>query len=308
MNVVTDSIEFGTNPEVQMANSNGAATNNDVGPALRIETDERSGDIESPEPEPIIFDVEKLNVYYNDFHAVSNITLPIRRNEITAFIGPSGCGKSTVLRCFNRMNDLIEGARVEGKIEYHGVDLYGKNVDPVEVRRHIGMVFQKPNPFPKSIYDNVAFGPKIAGVKSGLNDVVEESLHRAALWEEVKDKLDDSAYALSGGQQQRLCIARAIATSPDVVLMDEPASALDPIATLRIEELMFELKKDYSIVIVTHNMQQAARVSDRTAFFSIEMSESGQRTGRLVEFSETGTLFTNPDEQETEDYITGRFG
>jgi phosphate transport system ATP-binding protein len=206
------------------------------------------------------------------------------------------------------MNDLIEGARVEGTIEYHGVDLYGKNVDAVEVRRRIGMVFQKPNPFPKSIYDNVAFGPKIAGVKSGLDDLVEESLHRAALWEEVKDKLDDSAYALSGGQQQRLCIARAIATNPDVVLMDEPASALDPIATLRIEELMFELKKDYSILIVTHNMQQAARVSDRTAFFSIEMSETGQRTGRLVEFNETGTLFTNPDEQETEDYITGRFG
>ena len=291
-----------------MANSDGAVTDRDEVPTLAIETDERSGDIESPESESIIFDVEKLNVYYNDFHAVSDITLPIRRNEITAFIGPSGCGKSTVLRCFNRMNDLIEGARVEGRIEYHGVDLYGKNVDPVEVRRRIGMVFQKPNPFPKSIYDNVAFGPKIAGVKSGLDDVVEESLHRAALWEEVKDKLDDSAYALSGGQQQRLCIARAIATSPDVVLMDEPASALDPIATLRIEELMFELKKDYSIVIVTHNMQQAARVSDRTAFFSIEMSESGQRTGRLVEFSETGTLFTNPDEQETEDYITGRFG
>jgi phosphate transport system ATP-binding protein len=239
---------------------------------------------------------------------VSDITLPIRENEITAFIGPSGCGKSTVLRSFNRMNDLIEGARVEGKIAYHGVDLYGKNVDPVEVRRRIGMVFQKPNPFPKSIYDNVAFGPKIAGVKAGMDDLVEESLHRAALWEEVKDKLDDSAYALSGGQQQRLCIARAIATSPDVVLMDEPASALDPIATLRIEELMFELKKDYSIIIVTHNMQQAARVSDRTAFFSIEMSESGQRTGRLVEFSETGALFTNPGEQETEDYITGRFG
>ena len=308
MSVVTDSIQLGTNPEVHMANSDGAVTDRDEVPTLAIETDERSGDIESPESESIIFDVEKLNVYYNDFHAVSDITLPIRRNEITAFIGPSGCGKSTVLRCFNRMNDLIEGARVEGRIEYHGVDLYGKNVDPVEVRRRIGMVFQKPNPFPKSIYDNVAFGPKIAGVKSGLDDVVEESLHRAALWEEVKDKLDDSAYALSGGQQQRLCIARAIATSPDVVLMDEPASALDPIATLRIEELMFELKKDYSILIVTHNMQQAARVSDRTAFFSIEMSETGQRTGRLVEFNETGTLFTNPDEQETEDYITGRFG
>jgi phosphate transport system ATP-binding protein len=308
VSVLADSIELGTNPEVHMVNSSGAATDDDAGTTIAIEADDRSGGSESPESESIIFNVEDLNVYYDDFHAVSNITLPIRKNEITAFIGPSGCGKSTVLRCFNRMNDLIEGARVEGTIEYHGVDLYGKNVDAVEVRRRIGMVFQKPNPFPKSIYDNVAFGPKIAGVKSGLDDLVEESLHRAALWEEVKDKLDDSAYALSGGQQQRLCIARAIATNPDVVLMDEPASALDPIATLRIEELMFELKKDYSILIVTHNMQQAARVSDRTAFFSIEMSETGQRTGRLVEFNETGTLFTNPDEQETEDYITGRFG
>jgi phosphate transport system ATP-binding protein len=236
------------------------------------------------------------------------VTVPIRQNEITALIGPSGCGKTTVLRSFNRMNDLIETARIEGKVEYHGIDLYGKNVDPVEVRRHIGMVFQKPNPFPKSIYDNISFGPRIAGYQGNMDDLVEETLHKAALWEEVKDKLNESAYTLSGGQQQRLCIARAIATSPDVLLMDEPASALDPIATLRIEELMYELKKDYSIIIVTHNMQQAARVSDRTAFFSVEVGERGQRTGRLVEFSHTTHLFTNPDEQETEDYITGRFG
>jgi phosphate transport system ATP-binding protein len=263
---------------------------------------------EADDANPVIIDVEDLNVYYGNFHAVKDVTLPVRQNEITALIGPSGCGKSTVLRCFNRMNDLIETARVEGKVEYHGIDLYSKKVDPVEVRRHIGMVFQKPNPFPKSIYDNISFGPKIAGYKDNMDDLVEETLHRAALWEEVKDKLNDSAYALSGGQQQRLCIARAIATSPDVLLMDEPASALDPIATLRIEELMYELKEDYSIVIVTHNMQQAARVSDRTAFFSIELGEGGQRTGRLVEFDHTTTIFTNPHEQETEDYITGRFG
>jgi phosphate transport system ATP-binding protein len=205
------------------------------------------------------------------------------------------------------MNDLIPSARVEGSIRYHGVDLYGADVDAVQVRRHIGMVFQRPNPFPKSIYDNISFGPKIAGYGDDMDSLVEESLRRAALWDEVKDKLGESAYALSGGQQQRLCIARAIATSPDVVLMDEPASALDPIATLKIEELMYELKKDYTIIIVTHNMQQAARVSDRTAFFSVDIKD-GQRTGRLVEFTETATIFTSPAEQETEDYITGRFG
>ena len=263
---------------------------------------------EADDSNPVIIDVENLNVYYGDFHAVKDVTIPIRQNEITALIGPSGCGKSTVLRCFNRMNDLIETARVEGRVEYHGIDLYGKKVDPVEVRRHIGMVFQKPNPFPKSIYDNISFGPKIAGYKGNMDELIEETLHKAALWEEVKDKLNESAYALSGGQQQRLCIARAIATSPDVLLMDEPASALDPIATLRIEELMHDLKKDYSIIIVTHNMQQAARVSDRTAFFSVEVGDTGQRTGRLVEFSHTSRLFTNPRKQETEDYITGRFG
>ena len=223
-------------------------------------------------------------------------------------IGPSGCGKTTVLRCFNRMNDLIESARVHGTIRYHGVDLYGPEVDPVEVRRRIGMVFQKPNPFPKTIYDNVAFGPRIAGYAGDLDELVEHSLTRAALWDEVKDKLSDSAFALSGGQQQRLCIARAIATSPDVVLMDEPCSALDPIATLKIEELMLTLKDEYTILIVTHNMQQAARVSDRTAFFTVDVKETGARTGRLVEFDDTGTIFTKPSQKATEDYITGRFG
>ena len=255
----------------------------------------------------VIIELDDLSVFYGDFQAVDSVSLPIRQKEVTAFIGPSGCGKSTVLRSINRMNDLIESARIEGAVTYHGVDLYDRKVDPVEVRRHIGMVFQKPNPFPKSIYDNISFGPKIAGFKGNMDDLVEQSLQRAALWEEVKDKLSDSAYALSGGQQQRLCIARAIATSPDVILMDEPASALDPIATLRIEELMFELKQEYTIIIVTHNMQQAARVSDRTAFFSVDL-QRGDRTGRLVEFSETATLFTTPQNSETEDYITGRFG
>ncbi len=257
---------------------------------------------------PVVFEVRDLDVFYGDFQAVRGIDLDIRQHEITALIGPSGCGKSTVIRCLNRMNDLIETARVEGTVTYHGVDLYGPDVDPVEVRRRIGMVFQKPNPFPKSIFENVAFGPRIAGLTADLDDIVEESLRRAALWDEVKDKLDEPALALSGGQQQRLCIARAIATSPDVVLMDEPASALDPIATLRIEELMIELKEDYTIIVVTHNMQQAARVSDRTAFFSVEVGEGGRRTGRLVEFDLTERIFTSPSEKETEDYITGRFG
>ena len=276
-------------------------------------TDTRAGTASSTNADnsasevPAVFDVSGLNVHYGDFHAVSDVDLRIGKNEITALIGPSGCGKSTVLRCFNRMNDLIEIARVEGEVRYHGVDLYGPTVDPVEVRRRIGMVFQKPNPFPKSIYDNVAFGPKIAGFKGDMDELVAQSLTKAALWNEVKDKLDESAFALSGGQQQRLCIARAIATSPDVLLMDEPCSALDPIATLRIEELMTELKSDYSIVIVTHNMQQAARVSDRTAFFTVD-ADAQQRTGVLVEFGETATIFTTPTEKRTEDYITGRFG
>jgi phosphate transport system ATP-binding protein len=276
-------------------------------PRIEMTTTAKQPDHERTD-QPIVIRVEDLSVYYGDFRAVAGINLPIRRNEITALIGPSGCGKSTVLRCFNRMNDLIEGARVEGLVEYHGVDLYSDEVDPVEVRRRVGMVFQKPNPFPKSIYDNIAFGPRIARYKGDMDDLVEESLRKAALWDEVKDKLDESGMALSGGQQQRLCIARAIATSPDVVLMDEPCSALDPIATLKIEELMLELKDEYSIIIVTHNMQQAARVSDRTAFFNVKLNERGQRTGYLVEFSATEELFTAPREKDTEDYITGRFG
>ena len=256
----------------------------------------------------VVFETTDLSVYYGTFRAVRDVSLPVYRNQITALIGPSGCGKTTVLRCFNRMNDLIEGARVEGTILYHGVHLYDPRVDPVEVRRRVGMVFQKPNPFPKSIYDNVAFGPKIAGFRGNMDDLVEEALHRAALWDEVKDKLKESGTALSGGQQQRLCIARAIATKPDVILMDEPCSALDPIATLRIEELMQELVQDYTIIIVTHNMQQAARVSDRTAFFTVNVREDGQRTGTLVEYDRTEKMFTNPSEKRTEDYVTGRFG
>jgi phosphate transport system ATP-binding protein len=255
-----------------------------------------------------VFDVEGLAVYYGAFRAVRDVTLPIHENEITALIGPSGCGKTTVLRCLNRMNDLVPEARVEGKILYHGVDLYDDKVDPVEVRRRVGMVFQKPNPFPKSIHDNVAFGPKIAGYKGDMDELVEESLGKAALWDEVKDKLNQSAMDLSGGQQQRLCIARAIATRPDVILMDEPCSALDPIATQRIEDLMQELVADYTIVIVTHNMQQAARVSDRTAFFTVEVKEDGHRTGMVVEFDRTQTIFTNPADERTEAYVTGRFG
>ena len=255
-----------------------------------------------------VFDIRDVSVYYGTFRAVRDLTLPIAGNEITALIGPSGCGKTTFLRCLNRMNDLIEGARVEGTILYHGVDLYDEQVDPVEVRRRIGMVFQKPNPFPKSIYDNVTFGPRIAGYKGNMDELVEESLRRAALWDEVSGKLKDSAMALSGGQQQRLCIARAIATRPDVILMDEPCSALDPIATAKIEDLMRSLVSEYTIVIVTHNMQQAARVSDRTAFFSVDVAADGHRTGHIVEFDRTQTIFTNPSDQRTEDYVTGRFG
>ena len=258
---------------------------------------------------PTVFRCADVDVYYADFRALREVTLDVAAHEVTALIGPSGCGKSTFLRCFNRMNDLIEGARVEGSIHYHGVNLYQDEVDPVEVRRRIGMVFQKPNPFPKSIYDNIAYGPRLAGVKrSELDDVVEGSLTRAALWDEVKDRLKMSAYGLSGGQQQRLCIARAIAVQPDVVLMDEPCSALDPIATGRIEELIAELKTDYTIIIVTHNMQQAARISDMTAFFSVQANELGLRTGELVEYAPTSLIFTNPDDPRTEAYITGRVG
>ncbi len=256
----------------------------------------------------LVLDTQGVAVYYGDYRAVRDVTLPIQRNQITALIGPSGCGKTTFLRCLNRMNDLIETARIEGKILYHGADLYHPDVDPVEVRRRIGMVFQKPNPFPKSVYENVAFGPKVAGFKGDMDEVVEQSLTKAALWDEVKDKLKESGMALSGGQQQRLCIARAIATKPDVILMDEPCSSLDPIATTRIEDLMRELVSEYTIVIVTHNMQQAARVSDRTAFFTVDVTEEGSRTGVVVEFDDTETIFTNPSDERTEAYVTGRFG
>jgi phosphate transport system ATP-binding protein len=274
----------------------------------REDLGEGGGELTGQETAAIVFETRGLGVFYGDFRAVQDVDLPILANQITALIGPSGCGKSTVLRCFNRMNDLIESARVEGQVRYHGIDVYGDDVDPVELRRRVGMVFQKPNPFPKSIYDNVAFGPRLGGSQDDLDDLVEESLRKAALWDEVRDKLDSSGLSLSGGQQQRLCIARAIATKPDVILMDEPCSALDPIATLRIEELMFELKRSYTIIIVTHNMQQAARVSDKTGFFNIRIDDRGHRTGYLVEFSPTDQLFTSPTEKDTEDYITGRFG
>ncbi|MGC1512719.1 MAG: phosphate ABC transporter ATP-binding protein PstB [Acidimicrobiales bacterium] len=261
------------------------------------------------DPDKVVFDVRDLSVYYGAFRAVGDVSLQIAANEITAFIGPSGCGKTTALRCFNRMNDLVEVARIEGTIEYHGVDLYHPDVNPVEVRRRIGMVFQKPNPFPKSIYDNVAFGPRVARIGGNMDEIVERSLRRAALWEEVKDRLRESAMGLSGGQQQRLCIARALAVDPEVVLMDEPCSALDPIATAHIEDLMTEIKSEYTIVIVTHNMQQAARVSDRCAFFTTEVSERGdRRTGILVEYDRTQHMFSTPRDERTENYITGRFG
>jgi phosphate transport system ATP-binding protein len=255
------------------------------------------------ESEPII-ELRDLNVHYGSFHAVSDVNLDIPQNRITAFIGPSGCGKSTVLRCINRMNDLIPSARVDGEILYHGQDINRADIDPVEVRRRIGMVFQKPNPFPKSIFENVAWGAKINGFKGNMKEHVERCLRRAALWDEVKDKLKESGMALSGGQQQRLCIARALAIDPDVILLDEPASALDPISTLKIEELLRELQRNYTIIIVTHNMQQAARVSDLTVFYSL----NEQRQGILIEQGATAKIFTNPEDQRTEDYITGRFG
>jgi phosphate transport system ATP-binding protein len=261
--------------------------------------------------EPGVIETVDMDVFYGDFKAVADVSVNFTFNEISALIGPSGCGKSTVLRSLNRMNDLIPSAHTEGEVRYHGANIYGPDIDPVEIRRRIGMVFQKPNPFPKSIFDNIAWGAKINGFngsKGELGDLVEQALRQAALWDEVKDKLKESGLSLSGGQQQRLCIARAIATEPDVILMDEPCSALDPIATLRIEELMIQLKQNYSIIIVTHNMQQAARVSDKTAFFNVALDTKGQRTGYLVEFSPTDQLFTSPREKATEDYITGRFG
>jgi phosphate transport system ATP-binding protein len=257
----------------------------------------------------VLFDVSDLTVTYSGVPALRGVSLEIYKNNVTAFIGPSGCGKSTFIRCFNRMNDLIPTAEVEGTILYHGADLYAPDVDSVEVRKRIGMVFQKPNPFPKSIYDNVAFGPRVLGWKNNLEERVERALRHAALWNEVKNRLKASAYSLSGGQQQRLCIARCLAVEPDVLLMDEPASALDPISTTAIEDLMHDLKQQYTIVIVTHNMQQAARVADMTAFFSVEVDEEEDwRTGILVEYDDTPTIFTNPSDKRTEDYVTGRFG
>jgi len=256
-----------------------------------------------------IFELRDINVRYGDSPAVEGITFDIYKNRITALIGPSGCGKSTLIRCLNRMNDLIPAARVEGEVLYHGEDLYGPRVDAVQVRKRIGMVFQKPNPFPKSIYDNVAFGPRVLGMKGDTDEIVERALRRGALWDEVKDRLKTNAFGMSGGQQQRLCIARALAIEPDVILMDEPCSALDPISTSRIEDLMLELKENYSIVIVTHNMQQAARVSDMTAFLTVDLgAEETQRIGRIVEYDDTETIFTNPSDARTEAYVSGKVG
>jgi len=262
-----------------------------------------------PERAEYVFELDGVTASYHGKAAVRDISLRIARNDITALIGPSGCGKSTLIRCLNRMNDLIPGASVEGKVLYHGQDLYADGVDAVEVRKLIGMVFQKPNPFPKSIYDNIAFGPRVLGMKDDLEDRVEQALRHAALWDEVKDRLKTNAFTMSGGQQQRLCIARCLAVNPDAILMDEPCSALDPISTGKIEDLMLELKKEYSIVIVTHNMQQAGRVSDRTAFLMVELdAQEKHRTGRLVEFDETEKIFTNPTDQRTEEYVTGKVG
>ncbi len=270
------------------------------------ESNQKGPDPDRAEP---IFALESVTVRYGGVAAVQNISFDIHENQITAVIGPSGCGKSTLLRCLNRMNDLVPTSSVEGKIRYHGTDLYGPGVDPVEVRKIIGMVFQKPNPFPKSIYDNVAYGPRVLGIQDDLDGRVERALRQAALWDEAKDRLKTSALSLSGGQQQRLCIARSLAVSPDVILMDEPCSALDPISTASIEDLMAELKKQYTIVIVTHNMQQAARVSDRTAFLTVQVDpKTDHRTGQLVEYDFTQQIFTAPSDSRTEAYITGRFG
>ncbi len=256
-----------------------------------------------------IFDLENVSVAYGGTPAVREVNFPVYQHEITALIGPSGCGKSTLIRCLNRMNDLIPAASVTGKVNYHGQDLYGSEIDAVQVRKRIGMVFQKPNPFPKSIFDNIAFGPRVLGQKGDMDEIVEKALRRGALWDEVKDRLKTNAFGMSGGQQQRLCIARALATDPDVLLMDEPCSALDPISTGRIEDLMLELRENYSIVIVTHNMQQAARVSNMTAFFTVELdADERHRTGRVVEYDDTEKVFTNPSDERTEAYVTGKVG
>ena len=262
----------------------------------------------NPHSTGTVLKVDKADIYYGNYRAVRDVSIDIPKNKVTAFIGPSGCGKSTILRCFNRLNDLIHGFRIDGKVFYHNQDIYSQEVDPVEVRKYIGMVFQRPNPFPKSIYDNVVYGARLNGYKGDLDELVETSLRRAALWEEVKDKLKESGFSLSGGQQQRLCIARAIAAQPEVLLMDEPCSALDPISTLKVEELMHELKERYTIIIVTHNMQQATRVADLTAFYNAEPTDKGGKIGYLVEFDHTDKIFSDPQEKATKDYVSGRFG
>jgi phosphate transport system ATP-binding protein len=283
-----------------------------VVPGISLEETAHESHAQAPKPSPRrepVFELADVTVAYDGNLAVSDISMDIYRNHITALIGPSGCGKSTLIRCFNRMNDLIPSATVEGRVLYHGQDIYADEIDPVEVRKRIGMVFQKPNPFPKSIYDNVAFGPRVLGMKGDMDEIVEKALHGAALWDEVKDRLDSNAFGMSGGQQQRLCIARCLAVEPDVILMDEPCSALDPISTGKIEDLMLDLKQRYSIVIVTHNMQQAARVSDLTAFLIVKLdAEEQHRYGRLIEYDETEKIFTNPSDQRTEDYVTGKVG
>ncbi len=287
------------------AEASAASTGN---PAIAVQPDhfQQPGSVATKEK---VFELKEISVSYGDKLAVKEVSMDIHKGEVTALIGPSGCGKSTLIRCMNRMNDLVPSASVEGELLYHGEDLYGPKVDPVQVRKLIGMVFQKPNPFPKSIYDNIAFGPRILGMKGDMDEIVEKALRGAALWDEVKDRLDTNAFGMSGGQQQRLCIARCIAVEPDVILMDEPCSALDPISTGKIEDLMMEMKRDYSIVIVTHNMQQAARVSDRTAFLMVELDATEQnRWGRLVEYDETKKIFTNPSSPRTEDYVSGKVG
>ncbi len=276
-------------------------------PSIAIHTEHREGWAAAKGEK--VFELKDLSVHYDGNPAVKDISLDVFHKNITALIGPSGCGKSTLIRCLNRMNDLIPSARVDGELLYHGEDLYGPKVDPVQVRKLIGMVFQKPNPFPKSIYDNIAFGPRVIGMDGDMDEIVERALRRAAIWDEVKDRLDDNAFGMSGGQQQRLCIARCIAVNPDVILMDEPCSALDPISTGKIEDLMMELKENYSIVIVTHNMQQAARVSDMTAFLIVELTaDERDRWGEIVEYDETEKIFTNPSDKRTEDYVTGKVG
>jgi phosphate transport system ATP-binding protein len=289
--------------------ANTSSTPNNGNDAVTLQTPAlKSEETAAPTETETIFDLKDVSVRYSGKLAVKDVSFGLGTNQITALIGASGCGKSTLLRCLNRMNDLIPGATIEGSVQYKGVDLYGDGVDPVQVRKHIGMVFQRPNPFPKSIYDNVAFGPKVLNMKGDLDEIVETALRRASLWDEVKDRLKESALGMSGGQQQRLCIARAIAAEPDAILMDEPCSALDPISTGRVEDLMNELKDRYTIVIVTHNMQQAARVSDKTAYFSVEVGEDDMRYGKLIEFADTETIFTTPGDKRTEDYVTGKVG